>query len=78
MTWHPGEIYTAWDKINHALNEAMKDLPPESLQFLAFRATDSIIRQKAAEVLDWLDHRDFLPDWGWFTHARGERLRCAA
>jgi hypothetical protein len=44
--------------------EAMKELPRESLQFLAFRAADPIIRHKAAEVLDWLDKRETLPDWG--------------
>ena len=46
MTWHPGEIYKAWEKIHHGLYEAMKQLPHETLQFLAFRATDSIIRQR--------------------------------
>jgi hypothetical protein len=76
MSWHPGEIYKAWDEINHNLCEVMKRLPRETLQFLAFRATDSIIRHKAAEVLDWRDNRDTLPDWGWFRQARAERLRC--
>jgi hypothetical protein len=52
MTWHPGEIYKASEKIHHALSEAMKELPRESLQFLKFRACDPIIRHKAAEVLD--------------------------
>jgi hypothetical protein len=76
MSWHPGEIYKAWDEINHNLCEVMKRLPRETLQFLAFSATDSIIRHKAAEVLDWLDNRDALPDWGWFVQAGAERLRC--
>jgi hypothetical protein len=76
MTWHPGDIYRAWDDIHHALNETMKELPRESLQFLAFRAADPIIRHKAAEVLDWLNNREALPDWGWFTQTREERLRC--
>lgn len=74
--WHPGEIWKAWDKINHGLCEVMKELPRESLQFLAFRATDSIIRQTAAEVLVWLDNRDALPAWGWFIRGGAERLRC--
>ena len=78
MTWHPGRDLRAWEKINHSLCEVMKRLPRETLQFLAFRATDSIIRQKAAEVLDWLDNRDVLPDWGWFTRLDVERLRCTA
>jgi hypothetical protein len=78
MTWQPGDIYIAWNKIHHALNTAMKDLPPESLQFLAFRATDSIIRQKAAEVLDWLNNRDSLPDFGWFVTPGVEGVRCTA
>jgi hypothetical protein len=52
MTWHPGEIYKASEKIHHALSEAMKELPRESLQFLKFRACDPIIPHKAAEVLN--------------------------
>jgi hypothetical protein len=76
MAWHPGELYRAWEKIHQSLYEAMKELPRESLQFLAFRAADPIIQRKAAEVLDWLQNREVLPDWGWFTHAREERLRC--
>jgi hypothetical protein len=78
MTWHPGEIYRAWEKIHHALYEVMKQLPHETLQFLAFRAADPIIRSAAAGTLDWLGNRETLPDWGWFTHAREERLRCHA
>jgi hypothetical protein len=76
MTWHPGEIYKAWEKIHVALKEAMKELPPESLRFLAFRAADPIIRQTAAQVLDWLNNRERLPDWGWFSRPSDERLRC--
>ena len=76
MSWHPGDIYRAWDEINHSLWEVMKQLPRETLQFLAFRATDPIVRQKAADVLDWLSNRDVLPDWGWFTRPNAERLRC--
>ena len=75
MTWHPGEIYKAWDKIHHALYEVMKQLPHESLQFMAFRAADPIIRNSAATVLDWLNNRDTLPDFGWFAPAGPERLR---
>jgi hypothetical protein len=78
MTWHPGEIHKAWDEINQSLCEVMKQLPRETLQFLAFRATDSIIRHKAAEVLDWLENRGVLPEWGWFLSTSGERLRCHA
>jgi hypothetical protein len=78
MAWHPSEIYAAWDRIHKALYEAMKELPHETLQFLAFRAADPIIRHKAAEVLDWLNNRDSLPDWGWFSQTRAEHLRCPA
>lgn len=76
MTWHPGEIYTAWEKIHRSLYETMKQLPRESLQFLAFRAADPIIQHTAAEVLDWLNNREILPDWGWFGQTGAERLRC--
>jgi hypothetical protein len=76
MSWHPGEIYEAWERIHHVLVEAMKELPRETLQFLAFRAADPIIRIRAAEVLDWLNNREALPDWGWFALSREERLRC--
>jgi hypothetical protein len=78
MTWHPGEIYKAWENIHHALYEVMKQLPYETLQFLAFRAADPIIRDAAAGTLDWLNNRDVFWDWGWFTQARRERLRCHA
>jgi hypothetical protein len=78
MSWHPGDIYRAWDEINHSLVAVMKQLPRETLQFLAFRAADPIIRQKASEVLDWLDNRSALPDWGWFVPAGVESLRCTA
>jgi hypothetical protein len=76
MTWHPGEIYKAWATIRHGLYEAMRELPFESLQFLSLRATDAIIRQSALDVLDWLEHRDTLPSWGWFSSPYEERLRC--
>jgi hypothetical protein len=75
VTWHPGEIYQAWEKIHHALIETMKELPRETLQFLAFRASDPTIRETAGQVLDWLSNRDALPDWGWFAQAGEERLR---
>jgi hypothetical protein len=77
MAWHPGEIYRAWEKIHHALHEAMKQLPPESLQFLSFRASDAIIRQSASHVLDWVEHRDTLPSWLWFSSSDEEYLRCS-
>ena len=77
MTWHPGRIYEAWEEINRSLYEAMKTLPRESIQFLAFRASDAIIRQAAANVLTWLDNRDKLPEFGWFSGWPKERLRCA-
>ena len=54
MSWNPSDVYRAWDEINHGLVAVMKQLPAETLQFLAFRASDRIIRQKAAEGLDWL------------------------
>jgi hypothetical protein len=75
MTWHPGEIYQAWDKIHHALYEVMRQLPHETLQFLAFRASDPIIRNAAADVLDWLGNREVLPDFGWFVVASEECVR---
>jgi hypothetical protein len=78
VTWHPGEIYKAWEKIHHALYEAMKQLPHETLQFLAFRAADPIIRNAAAGTLDWLNNRDALPDFGWFVAPGAEGLRCRA
>jgi hypothetical protein len=78
MTWHPGELYRAWERIHQALSQAMKELPRESLQFLAFRAADPIIQRKAAEVLDWLNNREALPDWGWFVRPGLECLRCPA
>jgi hypothetical protein len=58
MAWHPGQIYEAWGEIHRALHEAMTPLPPEMLAFLAERASDRIIRDKAAEVLDRLDSLD--------------------
>jgi hypothetical protein len=76
MAWHPGDIWTAWAKIHHALYEAMKELPRESLQFLSFRASDATIRESASHVLDWLEHRDELPAFGWFVSPGLERLRC--
>jgi len=76
VDWHPGDIYRAWEKIHDALYEAMKQLPRESLQFLAFRAADPIIQRTAAEVLDWLENREALWDWGWFVAPDEERLRC--
>jgi hypothetical protein len=45
----------------------MKTLPRERLQFLAFRASDAIIRQAAANVITWLENRDRLPEFGWFS-----------
>jgi hypothetical protein len=75
MPWHPGEIYKAWEKIHRGLYEAMRELPRESLQFLAFRASDPIIRHKAAELLDWRKNRHVLPDWGWFVGDSKERHR---
>jgi hypothetical protein len=76
MTWHPGDIYKAWAKIQHGLYDAMRQLPRESLQFLSSRATDAIVRQSATDVLDWLDNRETLPDWGWFAQTGVESLRC--
>ena len=75
MTWHPGEIYRAWERIHQALRQVMKQLPPETLQFLSSRAADPIIRNNAAVVLDWLTNRETLPDWGWFAQVGAERLR---
>jgi hypothetical protein len=76
--WTPGDIYKAWAKIHHALYEVMKQLPHETLQFLAFRAADPVIRNAAAGTLDWLSNREMLPDWGWFVRVGAEHLRCHA
>jgi hypothetical protein len=76
MRWHPGELYRAWERIHQALYQAMKELPRESLQFLAFHAADAIIQRTAAGVLDWLNNRETLPDWGWFAPVGMEGLRC--
>jgi hypothetical protein len=67
MAWTPGDLYDGWDKIRHSVCEAMKHLPQETLRFMSFRATDAIIHQSASEVLDWLEHRDELPEFGWFV-----------
>jgi hypothetical protein len=76
MTWHPGKIYEAWEAIHRSLHETMKTLPRESLQFLAFRASDSVVRYAASNVLTWLDNRDKLPEFGWFSGWPKEHLRC--
>ena len=57
-TWHLGKIFEAWDQIHRALYEAMSPLPPQTLAFLAERASDRIIRDKAAGVLDDLAGED--------------------
>jgi hypothetical protein len=57
----PGSEAAPWEEIDRSLYEAMKTLPRERLQFLAFPASDAIIRQAAANVLTWLDNRDRLP-----------------
>jgi hypothetical protein len=77
MTWHPGKIYEAWKEFHRALLEAMKPLPRPTLAFLASRANDQIIRSNAADILDWLDNRMNLPDWGWALGRQREGLRCA-
>jgi hypothetical protein len=65
LFWHSGEIYRGWEQIHHALLEVMKTLPRGTLRFMADRASDGIIRNTAAYILDWRDHRHVLPDWGW-------------
>ena len=54
--WHPGMIYEAWTEIHRALDEAMTPLPSRTLAFLAERAADKLIRDKAAEALDSVDN----------------------
>jgi hypothetical protein len=77
MTWHPGKIYEAWEAIYQSLHETMKTFPRESLQFLAFRgASDSVVRYAASNVLTWLDNRDKLPGFGWFSGRPKGHLRC--
>ena len=76
--WELGQVYQAWEQIYRALLEAIKPMPRQTLLFLANRASDRIISFQAAQVLDWQDNRHVLPDWGWFTHAREERLRSRA
>jgi len=74
--WHPGHIYKAWEEINHALLEVMKRFPRQTLEFLVNRASDGIVRAQAAHVLDWLENRHSLPDWGWAYGLDGACLRC--
>jgi hypothetical protein len=50
-------IYRAWEQIYHALLEAMKPLPRQTLAFFANRASDGIIRSQAPQVLDIRSHR---------------------
>jgi hypothetical protein len=73
--WHLGRIYEAWEQIHRALLEAMKPLPRQTLVFLANRATERMVRVQAAELLDWQDNRDNLPDWGWSVARSEERPR---
>jgi hypothetical protein len=73
--WHPGRIFEAWGEIHASLHETMRKLPRETVQFLAFRASDAIIRQAAINVLTWLDNADKLPEFGWFHGLPQERLR---
>lgn len=40
---------------DRALDEAITPLPPQTLAFLAERAADKMIRDKAAQALDSLD-----------------------
>jgi hypothetical protein len=75
--WQPGEIFRGWEAIHRALLEAMKPLPRRTLAFMADRASDRIIRSNAAYLLDWLDNRESLPDWGWAFIRTKESLRCA-
>jgi hypothetical protein len=73
----PGEIFKGWEAIHRALLEAMKVLPRRTLSFMADRASDRIIRSNATYLLDWLDNRHRLPDWGWAFIRVKEGLRCA-
>jgi hypothetical protein len=75
MAWQPGEIYKGWEAIHHALLDAMKLLPRQTLAFMANRASDAIIRDNAAHVLDWKENRHVLPDWGWWLSGSKERHR---
>jgi hypothetical protein len=75
--WEPGEIFKGWEAIHRALLEAMRVLPPRTLAFMAGRASDGIIRRNAVYLLDWLDNRESLPDWGWAFIRAKESLRSA-
>ena len=75
--WQPGEIFKGWEAIHRALLDAMKVLPRRTLIFMADRASDRIIRSNARYLLDWLDNREGLPDWGWAFIRSQEGLRCA-
>jgi hypothetical protein len=77
MAWQSGEIFKGWEAIRSALLEAMKTLPRQTLAFMANRGTDAIIRDNAAQVLDWKDNRHVLPDWGWWLSNNKERHRCS-
>jgi hypothetical protein len=63
--WELGQIHDAWEQIHRALRKTLKPLPDWTLMYLAARASDAIVREHAAEVLDWRANRDRLPDWGW-------------
>lgn len=54
-SWQPGMIFEAWDVIHRALEGAITPLPPQTLAFLAERASDQIIRNKAAQALDSIE-----------------------
>jgi len=77
MGWEPGENFEGWQAIHRALIEAMKALPRRTLVFMTDRASDRIIRDNASYLLDWLDNRESLPDWGWPFIREKESLRCA-
>jgi hypothetical protein len=78
MAWQPGDIYKGWQAIHRALLEAMKLLPRQTLAFMASRASDAIIRDNAAHVLDWRENRHLLPDWGWSVGRNRGRHRCGS
>jgi hypothetical protein len=70
----PTEIAAAWEEIHRALEEAMKEIRPQTLAFLGEHA-HGIVGFKAHQVLSWHEYRGKLPEFGWFTHR--EHLRAA-
>jgi hypothetical protein len=71
MTWHPGEIYKAWDKIHHALYEVMKHLPHEtSNSWPSVRLIQSFGTRRRGRLTGWVTARRFRIGAGSLVPAR--------